>query len=475
MSAKREATVRVAKNEIKRLRKQAKRADRASYQNRMLKKQKQQKEQRLQKLDQVIRQQDNRARQYDKRLNGMGRDLKKMAQKQHRQFREQQQKFQRQLKADAKSQQAYTDRRISDVNKRIDQVSKSLSHKIEAQSRQFKNVLKGQEQRLQTNIDNLSHAIEQRLGDQSAMAREWLKSAREEVEFIKTHYRHALFAPGEAEAIERTISMAAGDSKSANYEAAIVTGRKGFLEAQKLREKLEYAEMEWEHFYSTAQETAGTALNQIEENRCYALKMDEFEEQEVELDVSYWSGGRWDKLHKRITDVCERLKVQKRALKTGELQGMIKIAVLSESELADLDEFSRNALLASVKRCDIQEQIHDKLAECGYHLVESTYEGDDHRGAYFMKMRNGSSEEIVTEVAPDTNGDVFTNRLTFNFFDNSPNEMVREERTKEIGRILEQEEISVSNLRCVPGYEHHNAPEETRSFELIRKRNSLQP
>jgi len=423
MSAKREATVRVARNEIKRLRKQAKRADRASYENRMLKKQKQQKEQRLQKLDKVIRQQDNRARQYDKRLNGMGRDLKKMAQKQHRQFREQQQKFQRQLKDEAKSQQAYTDRRISAVNKRIDQVSKSLSHKIEAQSRQFKDALKEQEQRLQTNIDNLTHAFEQRLGDQSAMAHEWLKAAREEVEFIKAHYRHALFAPGEAAAIERTIQIAAGDCNAANYEVAIVTGRNGFLEAQKLREKLEFAEMEWEHFYSIAQESANAALNLIEENRSYCLKMDEFEEQEVELDVGYWTDGRWDELHQRIADVCQRLKDQHLSLKTDELKGMIKTAELSENELADLDLFSRNALLASVKRCDIQEQIHDKLAECGYHLVESAYEGDDHRGAYFMKMRNGNSEEIVTEVAPQrikdqADGDVFTNRLTFNFYDN---------------------------------------------------------
>ena len=70
-------------------------------------------------------------------------------------------------------------------------------------------------------------------------------------------------------------------------------------------------------------------------------------------------------------------------------------------------------------------------------------------------------------VAPT--GEDFANQVTFDFFDHSPNQQVREERLKLIREQIEAEgEMTVGRMECDPAYATTNGPDARRDFARVR-------
>ena len=155
-------------------------------------------------------------------------------------------------------------------------------------------------------------------------------------------------------------------------------------------------------------------------------------------------------------------------MRQEDLEGLVEFGIGAGERLAGIVAEAKTALLSSVHRHDLQEQILERLAELGYHLVDSTYAAEDHREAFHVQLENGHGDQIVTVVTPGDRTQAFANELAINFYDQSPNEAVRQERLELIRKLIRGEGLELAPLRCESGYETGNAPAERRDFATLR-------
>jgi len=251
-------------------------------------------------------------------------------------------------------------------------------------------------------------------------------------------------------------------------QTAIGSAQEGFLQARQLRERLELLEMQWEHHRQLASESAVAALLTLDEHRLIEYRL--ANDHPLEVDVDYWTEGRWQQLRERVAQLRRQSEDVSSTLSLTEFQSLQSDAEAAREEALALVVVAKTAALSSINRRDIQESILERLGEMGFEHLDSSYEGEDFRRAFHLKLRNANGDELVTIVEPA--GDDFANRLIIDFFDQSPNEQVREERMDLIREQIEAEtEIAVAPMQCEPAYASGNAPEERRDFSRVRAAN----
>lgn len=472
MSGETYTYVRMRQDRMNSLLRQARRTDALEAENRLLEKQQRARETEARQLRSRLA--DNEAR-YERHVRSLGRDIQALEKDTHARFEQQRKAYQQGLEEAAIRQRQYTDQRFKALDDRVtalDQhVRQDLSNQrqeylrlFQEQDRQFQDALRQQGAVLQAGIDALADQIRQRLGNEREMAETWIGHLRQEVEFIRARYRHEQFAPGELAQLENRLQLATNNLAQEVYQTAIGTGQEGFLQARQLRERLELMEIRWEHYRQLASESATAALLMMDE---YALIDYRLEgDQALQVEVNYWTEGRWKALRDRVSAIDQQAHPQA-SLTTDALQELRQAAEQAHDEALALAATAKAAALSSIKRRDIQDLILERLAELGFQYADSDYEGKDFRRPFHLKLRNGNGDELVTIVAPE--GDAFHNRLTFNFFDQSPNEQVRAERIGLIREQIESEgEMTIGQIQCEPTYAGVNAPEARRDFARVR-------
>jgi len=491
MSGETYTYISLRRDRVLELERRARRADALESQRRLLEQQEQARAAEARRLQQRLA--DNEAH-YERHVRSLGQEMQTLERATKQRFDEQRRAFQKELSEAIARQRAYTDtqfktldarlsrldtrlsREISRVDERVsalaDQVRQDLGTQrqeyldlFEQQHRQFDEALRQQGAVLQDNIDALADAMRQRLHNEQELASEWIDNLQQELDFIRSRYRHEQFAPGELARLEQRLQLARSNLSQGVYQSAIASGQEAFLQAHQLREQLELEELRWEHLRQAAHESATAALLFLDEHRLIQYQLDTAQALEVEVD--YWTEGRWQALRTRLEPILAQSSDPEASLSADELTARRAEADALADEALALVAMARNAAFSSIQRRDIQEIILERLERLGYRHIDSTYEAGDERRAYHMKLRNGNGEEMVTIVAPT--GEDFANQVTFDFFDHSPNEQVREERLKLIREQIEAEgEMSVGQMQCNPDYATTNGPDARRDFSRVR-------
>jgi len=491
MSGETYTYVSLRRDRVEALQRQAKRVEALESQRRLLEQQQQAREQQARRLQQQLA--DNESR-YERHVRGLGNDMQALERATQARFEEQRTSYRQGLEETAKRQRQYTDARfltlddrmqtldnrlsgdISQVDARVTALAQRLGEDlgaqrteylglIQEQERHFQDALRQQGEVLEANIDALATEMRQRLEGERELAESWIDNLNRELAFIRERYRHEQFAPGELAQLQQRFHLAQTNLAQGVYQTAIGSGQEAFLQARQLRERLELLEIQWEHLRQLAGESATAALLTIDEQTLIDYRLDG--DQSLEVAVDYWTEGRWLQLRERVAGLQQQAEDTQVALSAADLERVHRDAEAAHDEALALVATAKTAALASIKRRDIQDLILERLEDLGFHYADSSYAGEDFRRAYHLKLRNGNGDELVTIVTPA--GNDFENRLTFDFFDQSPNEQVREERMKLIREQLEAEaEMMVEPLQCEPAYAGDNAPEEQRDFARVR-------
>jgi len=456
MSGAKQTYVSMRSEEAQRLRSQAQRCDRKETENRILEAQNKQRKKREKDLKNKLAKNEKR---YEQHVQRLGKDMQKMEHNTRAEFNRQKQKFQQSLKETALQQQTYTDNRIQQLDNKIQQ-------DLSSQRNEYKSLIEKQGKALQSNIDQLQQSIVNRLHNEQEIAQEWYQALQEETAFIKDNFRYQQFAPTEFADIQERLSLINADMKQQVFQTAIASARDSYLQARKLREKLELLEIQWDSAEELAQESCSAALLLINEHELidYLLENDE----SFQLEVDFWSKGQWQILQQQVIDYQQQLNTQQDKLSQTELEHIQTQCVQAQDELLALVEQAKAALLSSIHRRDIQENIAEKLTELGYRFIDSTYEQEDFREAFHLKMENGNQDQIVTIVTPSEQA--FTNELSINFFDNSPNEAIRTERLESIRQQITEQDLTMEKMRCEKGFERGNAPAIRQDFSVLRQK-----
>jgi len=186
--------------------------------------------------------------------------------------------------------------------------------------------------------------------------------------------------------------------------------------------------------------------------------------------VDFWTKGDLSKLRQQVADEQEKLD-NPDSFSLADLKQSIADSERWRQESEDLVEQAKEALIASQLRNNIAQSIEESLEKSGWAVMDSTYEGEDHRTALHLKLQNGANDELVTIITPEKTTDkTITNRLSINFFDKSTNdEAFRQERLNRIMASLKEEELDCSQPQCMPGTENRSATEVKKlDFEKVR-------
>ncbi|MBK1646704.1 hypothetical protein CKO25_19085 [Thiocapsa imhoffii] len=495
MSGETYTYVSLRQDRVAELQRRAKRAEALESERRLLERQQQARATEARLLQQRLA--DNEAR-YERHVRSLGEEMQSLEKATRQRFDEQRRVYQKGLSEAIERQRAYTDTQFKTLDDRMGRLDTRLSKDItrvdervnalteqvrqdlgtqrqeyldlfERQHLHFDAALQQQGAILQANIDALADDMRQRLHNEQELAREWINNLQRELDFVRDRYRHEQFAPGELARLEQRLQLARSNISQGIYQSAIASGQEAFLQAHQLRERLELEELRWEHLRQAAHESATAALLFLDEHSLIRYQFDT--DQALEVEVDYWTEGRWQSLRARLDPILAQSADPKVALNAEELTARRAEADAMADEALALVAMARNAAFSSIQRRDIQELMLERLERLGYQHIDSTYEAEDTRRAFHMKLRNGNGEEMVTIVEPI--GEDFANRVTFDFFDHSPNDQVREERLKLIREQIETEgEMSVGEMACEPAYAKTNGPDERRNFARVRSTSS---
>jgi hypothetical protein len=491
MSGETYTYISLRRDRVAELQRRAQRANALESQQRLLERQQRAREAEARRLQQRLS--DNEAR-YERHVRSLGHDMQALEKATTKRFDQQRRAFQQGLAEAAARQRAYTDQQVKTLDQRISGLDTRLSRDIkrvdqrvsalakqvrqdlgvqrreyldlfEQQQRQFDHALRQQGAELQANIDALAESMRARLHNEQELANEWINNLQQELRFIGERYRHEQFAPGELARLEQRLQLAQSNLAQGVYQSAIAGGQEAFLQAHQLRERLELEELCWEHLRQAAHESATAALLFLDGHSLIQYQLDA--DQALAVEIDYWTEGRWQALRARLDPILAQSADPAVALSADDLAALRAEADALSDEALALVALARNAAFSSIQRRDIQELILERLEGLGYRHIDSAYASEDQRRAYHMKLRNGNGEEMVTIVAPT--GEDFANQVTFDFFDHSPNQQVRDERLQLIREQIEAEgEMTIGPLECHPDYAGANGPDERRDFARVR-------
>lgn len=390
----------------------------------------------------------------EKRRKAMEKTLKKLSTEMQQQTRDFQQKLQAQQEAFAAD--------LEGVGKRLDAQRKEYQELISTQSALMEAKF--------ASLDAAQRGKEER-------AKQWLEDSGTLLDYIEKHQRHGKFAPGELEILKGDFERSRTNVKNGDFETAIATGQALYTKALRLQAEIEFRQTEWDACYNDALNGLRKRLAEMEAEKT-ARWIFETEEGKKELDaeLDYWTDEGLARLRQEALKEISLLENNRADLSLADLQQLSQKGQLLEGELLDLVTLAKERLVASQLRVNIAQDVVQGLADSGWELEESLWEGEgsDGRGwknSYHMKMRDLAGNEMVTIILPEERprGEI-ENRLQFAYFPKSHNDArFAAAQTRKLNETLGSLGITQSPLQCVPGHERTLRADETRrDFEKIR-------
>lgn len=230
--------------------------------------------------------------------------------------------------------------------------------------------------------------------------------------------------------------------------------------------------MEWEAHLEAAKQNATEVLAACDAQTacCFTFETEEGAE-EVAGKVDFWTQGALSELRGQVEAELKQLG-RPDDLTLDDLKRSISQSGERRAQCLDLAEKAKEALLASQLRNNLGQMIEDALTDAGWEIADSSYEGEDFRGAVHIKLRNLPGDEIVTIITPEPGqGNTIQNKLNISFFDRSTNdETFRQERLRAITGILQEQGLDITPPVCKPGTENRPCTEDEKlDFEKVRR------
>ncbi|KHD10556.1 hypothetical protein PN36_06760 [Candidatus Thiomargarita nelsonii] len=437
-----------------------------------------------QQMDSQIGQMQQRHNQFESALSNMSGEVRRIEKKNQDNLRRIAKDFNNginQLDKKIKQQQreymqkfAEHDKHLAAHDRILEQHAQAIREQrheyitlIQQQGEHFAQALDEQRRELQGQIQTIQDHIVAKEQHAQGQARQWLQDTQALLKVIDESYDHQKFKPGELAKLQNELQIAENNISQGHYEAAISTTQRTYLHTQELRLELERLTLEWNAYLTAARQSAAEVLAACDTHQTAKFT---FDSEEVAAEVDFWTHGALSKLRQQVAEEQNKLDKPDN-LSLDELKQSIAHSEQWRQESEALVEQAKEALIASQLRNNIAQSIEAALEDAGWDVVDSTYEGEDHRGALHLKLQNLATDELVTIITPEKAPDqTIRNHLNIQFFDkNNNDEAYRQERLNRIMEKLRDEELDCSQPQCAPGTENQPAREVERlDFEKVR-------
>jgi hypothetical protein len=281
----------------------------------------------------------------------------------------------------------------ADTDRSLESLSQHVAEEMQRQRQEY-------EQNIQVLVQRLNR-YDQREQAKAEAARKWLKQSVAFSEFIQAKYDHERFLPGKLFRILGSLNFAQNNLAQGFFESSLQTSQQAFLQLSELHFELEQRSLEWQTEFARAHSVVEQSIDELQQNaRVTALGL-EGEELPEQVDVAYWSNGKYRDLLDKSRQFLNLLTQERESLSTEDLRKANNefLPIIREKFESIIYEARLNALNAQL-RMNIAEQALQALEVHGFCLNEAGYVDKDMRAPFTAQLSNSDGSRVTIQVLP---------------------------------------------------------------------------
>jgi hypothetical protein len=314
---------------------------------------------------------------------------------------------------------------------------------------------------LQSRVSNIENR-EERLHQ---MAQDWLQDLRI-LQASIDKLPHERFSPGSMQRIDGHIRQAELNLRNGAYEASLSMAQDSYFQLIDLRTEVLFREQEFGAAYLRALDSVRALVAEVQQNRRGAIPAAESDQQDIEVDIDFWSRGSLSRIQNGLNEIETTLEQQRATLTLQQVARLEEEAVALQPRLVEAVEAARLAIINSQACYNVAEAIAEVMEEQGYTVEQGTYEGEDQRAAYAIKMRNLGGDEFVSIITPSEEQELAYS-TEMNFYDRNQDETMRQSFAQAVYEGLNGRGLQASPPRETMGIHEEN--EQPRDLERFRQ------
>jgi hypothetical protein len=286
----------------------------------------------------------------------------------------------------------------------VGQTTAETNRSVDALARYFAEEMQAQRQQHQQNIQSLVERLsmyDRREQAKTAAARKWLKQSVAFAEYIQGQFDHERFLPGRLAKIVGSLKFAQNNLAQGFIESSLQSSQQAFLQLSELHLELEQRILEWQTEFARARCIVKQSIAELEENATVPALGLEGEELPEQVDVAYWSNGRYSDLLDKCQNFLDMLSQEQHSLSTEEMRHANHelLSIIQERFESIIYEARLNALNSQL-RMNIAEQALHALEVHGFRLNEAGYVDKDMRAPFTAQLSNSDGSRVTIQVLP---------------------------------------------------------------------------
>jgi len=250
-------------------------------------------------------------------------------------------------------------------------------------------------------------------------------------------------------------------------QAALGQAQSAYFELIELRAEVLFQEQEFEAAYSAALESVRSLIEEVKQNRQGVISDEANTGNDVRVDIDFWSKGTLTQLQERLGSIERSLQEERSTLSVDEIRQMEDEVNALRPQLVEAIEQARLAIINSQACYNVADIIAEVMESQGYKVEQGTYEGEDQRGAYAIKMSNLGGDEFVSIITPSAEQELAYS-TEMNFYDRNRDETMRQSFAQAVYEGLNQRGLQASPPKETLSMREVN--EEARDLERFRLR-----
>jgi hypothetical protein len=281
----------------------------------------------------------------------------------------------------------------SNTNASLEFLSQRFTEEMQREREQYHHHLQSLSLRLDT--------YQQKEQAKAEAARQWLGQSAAFADFIQEQFDHERFLPGRLSRILGSLNFTQGNLAQGFFESSLQTSQQVFLELSEFRFELEQQIVEWQTEYAKTYDALTRFVAELELNasvNAFGLEGEELTEQ---VDLGYWSNGKYRELLDKCRHFLTLLSRERASISTEELKRTYHelLPVVTERFESIIYEARMNALNSQL-RMNIAERALQALEIQGFRLNAAGYANQDMRSAFTARLENPDGSRVTIEVLP---------------------------------------------------------------------------
>jgi hypothetical protein len=286
----------------------------------------------------------------------------------------------------------------------IGQTTADTNRSLESLSQYFAEEMQKQRQQHQQNIQGLVQRLsmyDQKEQAKAEAARKWLKQSVAFAEFIQGKFDHERFLPGKLFRILGSLKFAQNNLAQGFFESSLQASQQAFLQLSELHFELEQRILEWQTEFERARSILKQSIAELEQNATIPALGLAGEELPEQVDVAYWSNGRYRDLLDKCQHFLDMLSQEQRSLSAEEMRHANHelLSIIQERFESIIYQARLNALNSQL-RMNIAEQALQALEVHGFSLNEAGYVDKDMRAPFTAQLSNSDGSRVTIQVLP---------------------------------------------------------------------------